>query len=223
MKRYVALLRGINISGRNRIPMDELKKGFEELAFQQVRTYLNSGNVIFDTEEEDAGSMARRIRKMITEKFVPDIPVHVMELDELADILNNAPDWWDNGDPEIYDNLIFILPPARFSDVYAQIGEPKEGLERIEEYRNTIFWSFRRKDYQKTNWWPKTASAKIKDSLTIRTANTVRKIIREMLYIKQLYNTEHGLDYHKNRAEEIATLADNPSVYVADGFRQVDV
>lgn len=47
MKRYIALLRGINISGKNKIPMAELKKAFEELPFEEVKTYLNSGNVIF--------------------------------------------------------------------------------------------------------------------------------------------------------------------------------
>ena len=53
MIRYVALLRGINISGKNKIPMPELKKGFESLSFENVRTYLNSGNVLFSTEETD--------------------------------------------------------------------------------------------------------------------------------------------------------------------------
>lgn len=46
-KRYVAFLRGINISGKNKVPMAELKKGFEKLDFVEVKTYLNSGNVIF--------------------------------------------------------------------------------------------------------------------------------------------------------------------------------
>ena len=45
MKRYVALLRGINISGKNKVPMAELKKVFEELGLTEVKTYLNSGNV----------------------------------------------------------------------------------------------------------------------------------------------------------------------------------
>lgn len=46
-KRYVAFLRGINISGKNKVPMAELKKGFEKLDFVEIKTYLNSGNVIF--------------------------------------------------------------------------------------------------------------------------------------------------------------------------------
>ena len=52
-----------------------------------------------------------------------------------------------------------------------------EKIEKIEEYKETVFWSFSRKDYQKTNWWSKTASAAIGSKLTIRTANTVRKIV----------------------------------------------
>ena len=97
--------------------------------------------------------------------------------DELDDILHNAPDWWGNDNKEIYDNLIFIMPPTTFAEVYNEIGEPKEGLEKIENYNEAVFWSFSRKDYQKTNWWSKTASANISTKLTIRTANTVRKIV----------------------------------------------
>ena len=51
MKRYIALLRGINVGGKNKISMKELKAGFEELGFRDVVTYLNSGNVIFPVKE----------------------------------------------------------------------------------------------------------------------------------------------------------------------------
>lgn len=143
-KSFAAFLRGINISGKNKIPMTELKKGFEKLGLEGVKTYLNSGNVVFSSEE-------------------------------LEDILQHAPDWWDDENKDIYDNLIFILPPLTFTDVLREIGEPKEGLERVMDYKNAVFWSFVRKDYQKTNWWFKTASSDIAGKLTIRTANTVRK------------------------------------------------
>ena len=143
-KSFAAFLRGINISGKNKIPMTELKKGFEKLGLEGVKTYLNSGNVVFSSEE-------------------------------LEDILQHAPDWWDDENKDIYNNLIFILPPLTFTDVLREIGEPKEGLERVMDYKNAVFWSFVRKDYQKTNWWSKTASSDIAGKLTIRTANTVRK------------------------------------------------
>ncbi len=177
MKRYIALLRGINISGKNRIPMAELKKGFEDLSFQNVKTYLNSGNVIFSNGDEDNQVLKSIIEQMIKERFGLQVPVYVITKEKLEDILDHAPEWWGKGDREIYDNLIFILPPATFSEVYERIGEPEEGLEKIMNYRDTIFWSFDLKRYQKTNWWPKTAGLEIGMKLTIRTANTVRKIV----------------------------------------------
>ena len=177
MNRYVALLRGINISGKNKIPMPELKKGFESLSFENVRTYLNSGNVLFATKEKDAAEIRNRIEKMIKKQFSLDIPVFVIEVNTLEDILKHAPKWWGTDDKEIYDNLIFILPPVTFEEVYREIGEPKEGLEQILEYNNAVFWSFDLKKHRKTNWWPKTASLPVGSSLTIRTANTVRKIV----------------------------------------------
>ena len=177
MKRYIALLRGVNISGKNKVPMAELKKCFETIGFIEVKTCLNSGNVIFSGEEADVTALTGRIERMMQREFDLDIPVFIIPQEALADILRQAPDWWGTENKEIYDNLIFILPPATFPDVYHEIGAPKEGLEQIQEYRSAVFWSFSRKDYQKTNWWPKTARADIGPRLTIRTANTVKKIV----------------------------------------------
>ena len=140
MKRYIALLRGVNISGKNKVPMAELKKGFEEMGFAEVRTYLNSGNVIFSSDGEGGiEGFTNQIETMIKRQFGVDIPVFVISKEALGDILVE--------------------------------------LEKIKGYKETVFWSFSRKDYQKTNWWPKTASANISAKLTIRTANTVRKIV----------------------------------------------
>ncbi len=178
MNRYIAFLRGINISGKNKIPMAECKKAFEELGFGEVKTYLNSGNVIFSSDEDHVEGLTSQIEARVKEKFGFNIPVFVISKEDLENILQHAPDWWGGENKDIYDNLIFILPPATFAEVWDEIGEPREGLEKIENYQSAIFWSFSRKDYQKTNWWPKTASAGISGKLTIRTANTVRKVVR---------------------------------------------
>lgn len=92
----------------------------------------------------------------------------------LQDLLNHAPDWWGDDNKEIYDNLIFIIPPLSFEEIYEEIGNPIAEYEKVQNYKNVIFWSFSRKDYQKTNWWSKTANSNISDKITIRTANTVR-------------------------------------------------
>lgn len=177
MKRYIAFLRGINISGKNKVPMAELKKGFEKLGLIEVKTYLNSGNVIFSSDEDDRSNLTNRMKAMLEKQFDFNIPVFVIAKDELEDILQNAPDWWGIENKEIYDNIIFIIPPVTFTEVFNEIGEPKEELEKIKDYKNAVFWSFSRKDYQKTNWWSKTASTNISSKLTIRTANTARKIV----------------------------------------------
>ena len=75
MKRYVALLRGINISGKNKIAMSELKAGFAELGYTAVSTYLNSGNVVFCADIDDKERLSNEIRSMINKRFGLDIPV----------------------------------------------------------------------------------------------------------------------------------------------------
>ena len=177
MKRYIALLRGINVSGKNKVPMAELKNCFESLGVMEVKTCLNSGNVIFSSADKNVTALIDPVERMMQRELGLDIPVFIIPQEELADILRHAPDWWGTENKGNYDNLIFILPPATFPDIYYEIGAPKEGLEQIQEYQSAVFWSFSRKDYQKTNWWSKTARADIGSKLTIRTANTVRRIV----------------------------------------------
>ncbi|WP_343208023.1 DUF1697 domain-containing protein [Anaerolentibacter hominis] len=176
MKRYVALLRGINISGRKKITMAELKENLEDMEFENVVTYLNSGNVLFSCNVADEAEISRKIEEMIRDKFGLEIPVYVKDMEFINDILSHAPSWWGTDSKEIYDNLIFVIPPADAEMIVDKIGEPTENLEKIKIYKNIIFWSFNRKSYSKANWWKKTASAGIGEWLTIRTANTVRKL-----------------------------------------------
>lgn len=178
MKRYIALLRGINISGKNKISMSELKSCFIELGYADVITHLNSGNVVFSIDENDENILADKIKEMIRERFGLDIPVFVILQEELEEVLSKAPDWWGTDDKETYDNLIFVMPSATAEIVAEKIGEPTKELEQIYIYKNTVFWSFDRKKYAKANWWRKTATAGIGEMITIRTANTLRRIVK---------------------------------------------
>ena len=138
--------------------MTELQKGFVELGFREVKTYLNSGNVIFSSETDDIRSLVMQVETMIKNQFDLDIPVFIISKEEMGNILDHAPHRWDDKNKEIYDNLIFMPPPTTFKEVFGEIGEPKEELEKIMNYKNVVFWSFNRKHYQKTNWWRGTAS-----------------------------------------------------------------
>ena len=176
MIRYITLLRGINVSGKNKISMPELKTALGEKGFVDVKTYLNSGNVIFSDDETDAVKLAERIHALILETFHLEIPVFVISQDELKSLLLKAPSWWKSGSKDIYDNLIFAITPYSIETVSDKIGEPSEKIEKVQIYGNAAFWSFDRKLYAKANWWKKTATPGIGEMITIRTANTLRKI-----------------------------------------------
>ncbi len=157
--------------------MAELKVAFEEAGFTDVSTYLNSGNVVFCSDSEsDENALRKSIEKIIVQKFLLDIPVYIIQITQLQELLSGAPDWWGTDDKSQYDNLIFILSSDMPEEICKLIGEPTQDLERIQLYKNVIFWTFDRSLYQKCNWWKKTATNGIAEKLTIRTANTIKKI-----------------------------------------------
>ncbi len=174
--RYIALLRGINISGKNKISMPELKTALTEKGFADVKTYLNSGNVLFSDDEQDAEKLAESLRSIIFEAFHLEIPVFVISQTGLRALLEKVPAWWGSDSKDIYDNLIFAIAPYSIKNVAEKIGEPTAELEKVQICGNAAFWSFDRKLYAKANWWKKTAASGIGEMITIRTANTLRKI-----------------------------------------------
>lgn len=175
--RLIAFLRGINISGKNKIDMKQLKQQFEALGYGEVLTYLNSGNVIF-TAQDDLSLLRKRIEEMISKEFDLQIPVCLVSVSFLQKVLAQAPSWWGSADRNIYDNLILMIPPTSTTEVMIAIGEPSEDIDQIQEGRGVIYWSFDLANYRKSNWWKKTAQKPLCDQITIRTANTIRHLVK---------------------------------------------
>ena len=69
------------------------------------------------------------------------------------------------------------MKPHTFNEIQLSLGKLNDSVEKIKEYRNNIFWMYKLKDYRKSNWWIKTASSEVKDFITIRTKNTVKKLL----------------------------------------------
>lgn len=86
--KHLALLRGINVSGHNMIKMDALKKALESIGFQNVVTYIQSGNVFVETEEESPGKVGFMIKQEIYKSFGHDVPVIVIGKDDLQACLD---------------------------------------------------------------------------------------------------------------------------------------
>jgi len=87
MPKYVALLRGINVSGKNMIKMETLRATFESLGYEHVKSYINSGNLIFETVKTDDGKLAKKIHDVIQTQFGFDISVMVRPMAEIEEII----------------------------------------------------------------------------------------------------------------------------------------
>lgn len=91
MTTHLALLRGINVSGHNMIKMEALKSILEAIGFQNVQTYIQSGNVFVDTEEENAAAVGFKIKQEIFKAFGHEVPVVVIGKSDLEACLKNNP------------------------------------------------------------------------------------------------------------------------------------
>ncbi|MEZ5428229.1 MAG: DUF1697 domain-containing protein [Pyrinomonadaceae bacterium] len=89
--KYVAFLRGINIGGKNKIKMESLREVCSGIGFENVKTYINSGNVIFETRKTDDNKLAARIEKAIEGEFSLAIRVMVRPFAELEELVENNP------------------------------------------------------------------------------------------------------------------------------------
>lgn len=91
MQLYVALLRGINVGGHKRVLMADLKKVFVKIGLKNPITYIQSGNVIFESNHEDYKKIELLISKGILTTFGYNVPVMVRKVSELEDIINKCP------------------------------------------------------------------------------------------------------------------------------------
>ena len=175
MIKYIALLRGINVGGKNIIPMPQLIKAFEQRGFINVSTYINSGNIIFDSDTKDEMAIKDVCEELITANFGLNISVGIITSRELTEALVNAPFWW-NSDKEAKHNAIFVIPPMTSAEACEQIGEIKPEYEQIAYHGKVIFWSAPLATFSRTRLTKIVQNKTMYNSLTIRNANTTLKL-----------------------------------------------
>jgi uncharacterized protein (DUF1697 family) len=149
--RYIALLRGINVGGNNIIKMAELKAAFELHGFTNASTYINSGNILFDSGSVDEACLKNTCEKLVSDGFGLDVPVCVISAADLRDSIANAPDWWNN-DPDAKHNAFFVIPPATVEELCMHVGEVKDEYEKAAYHGRVIFWSAHIKTFSRTRW-----------------------------------------------------------------------
>lgn len=173
--KYIALLRGINVGGKNKVSMADLKRCFDQSGFQNTRTYINSGNVIFESEENNPLKLMKSCEGILEKEFGFPISLALTDGDSLRDALAHAPAWWGE-DPDSKHNAIFVILPATAQEVIADAGNIKPEYERLEAYKEIIFWSAPLATFSHTRW-SKIVGTKAYQKITIRNANTTKKML----------------------------------------------
>lgn len=176
--RYLALLRGINVGGNTLIKMTELKECFESLGFDDVRTYINSGNVIFSSDDKDKLRLAKDIEAAITKSFAHTVRVVVFSYEEWRAVVENAPKHWGKDDSYRY-NLLVLLPPVTSTEAIAATGAVKPAMEFAEAGKGVIYQGASIKDIGKTTY-AKIVGTPIYKQMTIRNFNTATKLLKKM-------------------------------------------
>ncbi|ABX42136.1 DUF1697 domain-containing protein [Lachnoclostridium phytofermentans] len=176
MEQYIAFLRGINVGGKNKISMPELKEVFEQNGFNDVLTYINSGNIIFSSCNDDENKLKEECEALITRRFQLEIPVSIISVRDLSAAYDHAPSWWGQ-DKDSKHNAIFIIPPVTVEKVFEEVGEIKPEYETVAYFGRVVFWSAPLNTFSRTRW-SKIVGSSLYNSITIRNSNTVIKLLQ---------------------------------------------
>ena len=179
---YVALLRGINVGGKNQINMKNLKKCFEDIGMRKVTTYINSGNVIFEDTDHTKGEITALLEKAIYEDFLLDIKVLIRSIDDFELIVKALPDHWKN-DNDMKCDVMFLWEEIDNETLINEL-RIKQDIETVMYVPGALVWSVDREYLTKSSLLKLAASAVYK-KMTIRNVNTTRKLYEIMKEIVQ--------------------------------------
>jgi uncharacterized protein (DUF1697 family) len=179
MQKYLALLRGINVSGQKLIKMTDLKSHFEELGFNNVLTYIQSGNIVFEANKTDDVYIAKEISHKIKEKYGWDVPVMVRTDSDLRLMIENSPFLKQGLNSEnIY---ITFLENAPLSELVKKFNEIPFGTDLIVIHQRHIY-SYIPGGYGKTKHNNNFIESKLKVSATTRNLKTVLKLMELLTF-----------------------------------------
>ena len=171
---YVALLRGINVGGKNKVVMSELRELIAGAGCTNVRSYINSGNLLFEADAP-AEDVAEMVEEVLEGTY--DFPIRVALLtgqDYLAE-LSGLPEWW-HGDVARRDALFYTRGLDR-DHVRERIEAMELGDEAVHFGENAVFWGkFDETEFLKTAYHKRLLREDFYRQVTIRSGATVERI-----------------------------------------------
>ena len=176
MEIYISLLRGINLGSHHKINMIALKKLLTDAGFQHVQTYIQSGNLIYNSKEETISKLNEKIHSVIRDKYNYDVPVFTLKLAQLKEII--AANSFSN-DPE--------KDPAHLHVTFLTEAPQSENIEKLntldflpDEWSegNHVLYLYCPNGYGKTKLSSAFLERKLKISTTTRNWKTTNELIR---------------------------------------------
>ena len=171
--RYVALLRGINVGGKTLIRMADLKACVEALGFDDVSTFIASGNVLFASGERDRAKLETKIERAIEQRFRLPVKVVVLDRAAYARIVKAIPKKWI-GDAGLRANVAFV---GRGTDAKQVVRElrPDPAIEEVKAIDGAILWATKRAALDRSAL-RKLIGGRAYKELTVRNLNTTLKL-----------------------------------------------
>jgi len=174
---YIALLRGINVGGNNKIDMKLLKQTFEQVGMKDVVTYINTGNIIFSSNDSSKTILSRILEEAIHDDFGLRIKVVVRSIDDVRGIIHAIPDTWKN-DKDMKSDVMFLWDEIDDETVLENLVI-KPTIDTVKYVPGAILWSIEKKNANKSGM-SKIIGTKIYKQITVRNVNTTRKIYELM-------------------------------------------
>lgn len=173
--KYLALLRGINVGGKNMIKMSALKETFQHAGFTNVTTYINSGNILFESDKSNTEHLTEEIDALLQKTFF-SINTVVLSYKNLADIITHVPNTWTQKSLRKY--VGFIKGPAKPDEIIKEV-QLKDNIDFIEKGPHVVYMSTKMTGLTKSGF-PKLITKPVYKYVTIRNYNTVQKLLMYM-------------------------------------------
>lgn len=176
MTTYISILRGINVSGRKLIKMDVLRKMYEGLGFQNTKTYLQSGNVVFSNNNIKREKLELRISDQIEKDFEFDVLVIVLTIAELSKIIDCNPFFKQPNIDQTFLHVTFLSSKPKEID-FELIKNKKQNGEEIIFSDNAVYL-YCPNGYGKTKLTNSFLETKLKVGATTRNWKTTNELLK---------------------------------------------
>ena len=176
MPRYLALLRGINVGGKNLVRMADLRVAVEEMGFADVATYIQSGNLLFSAPRQGRDELAARIESELTRRFGLEQKVVLLTEAQLRGVVEDAPRGF--GAESHKCDVIFLRTPLTVKKAYGLL-ETKEGVDQAWAGAGVLYFS-RLAARASSSRLSKIVMVPEYKNMTIRSWSTTKKLLQLM-------------------------------------------